>query len=221
MRRSTLLIASITPYLIAGIGSASAATIDFDSARGRNGRTGYVYGAFTEEGYQVSADRCSSPAGTCFVTTGTTLTSLDRTGAALTNFLGSAVTTFSAVDGGAFLLSSMDMAGNYGNFSGFSPTTLGAQFTFNLADGTSMIEDYVLQNTPGNRLTVNNLTFDKGPLLSFSWKPTAGTSGFLQFDNIQVSAVPEPATWAMMMLGFGAIGATLRTRRRGAATAHA
>lgn len=28
--------------------------------------------------------------------------------------------------------------------------------------------------------------------------------------------VPEPATWAMMILGFGAIGATLRRRRSGA-----
>ena len=27
-------------------------------------------------------------------------------------------------------------------------------------------------------------------------------------------SVPEPATWAMMMLGFGAMGAVLRTRRR-------
>lgn len=28
------------------------------------------------------------------------------------------------------------------------------------------------------------------------------------------SAVPEPATWAMMLLGFGAMGAALRSRRR-------
>lgn len=27
-------------------------------------------------------------------------------------------------------------------------------------------------------------------------------------------AVPEPATWAMMLLGFGAIGASIRSRRR-------
>lgn len=29
-----------------------------------------------------------------------------------------------------------------------------------------------------------------------------------------VAAVPEPATWAMMLLGFGAIGASMRRRRR-------
>lgn len=28
-----------------------------------------------------------------------------------------------------------------------------------------------------------------------------------------VGAVPEPATWAMMLLGFGLIGATLRRGR--------
>ncbi len=30
----------------------------------------------------------------------------------------------------------------------------------------------------------------------------------------QNSAVPEPATWAMMILGFGIVGSTLRRRRR-------
>jgi hypothetical protein len=34
-----------------------------------------------------------------------------------------------------------------------------------------------------------------------------------------IGAIPEPATWAMMLLGFGAAGAVLRTRRRLVATA--
>jgi hypothetical protein len=28
-----------------------------------------------------------------------------------------------------------------------------------------------------------------------------------------LAAVPEPATWAMMLLGFGAIGLSMRKRR--------
>jgi hypothetical protein len=28
------------------------------------------------------------------------------------------------------------------------------------------------------------------------------------------SAVPEPATWAMMIIGFGAAGSTVRSARR-------
>ena len=36
----------------------------------------------------------------------------------------------------------------------------------------------------------------------------------LEIDNIGiVSAVPEPGTWAMMLLGFGAIGFTMRRRQ--------
>ena len=34
-----------------------------------------------------------------------------------------------------------------------------------------------------------------------------------KFGNGNSAAVPEPATWAMMLLGFGALGATLRRRR--------
>ena len=32
----------------------------------------------------------------------------------------------------------------------------------------------------------------------------------LEVDNFAVNAVPEPETWAMMMLGFGLVGATAR-----------
>jgi hypothetical protein len=33
-------------------------------------------------------------------------------------------------------------------------------------------------------------------------------------DGVSVTAVPEPAAWAMMLLGFGGIGAAVRYRRR-------
>ena len=41
---------------------------------------------------------------------------------------------------------------------------------------------------------------------------------YFLFDNVSVTAVtgavPEPATWAMMLMGFGAMGVLLRRRRR-------
>jgi len=39
------------------------------------------------------------------------------------------------------------------------------------------------------------------------------------FDNLQVLAVPEPAGWALMLVGLGALGATLRSRRQAGAAA--
>jgi hypothetical protein len=33
-------------------------------------------------------------------------------------------------------------------------------------------------------------------------------------DNVSIAAVPEPSTWALMILGFGAIGGMLRRRAR-------
>ncbi|TAL35659.1 MAG: PEP-CTERM sorting domain-containing protein [Phenylobacterium sp.] len=42
---------------------------------------------------------------------------------------------------------------------------------------------------------------------------TIGDIRQIRIGGIQ-AAVPEPATWTMMILGFGAAGAMLRTRRR-------
>ncbi len=40
-------------------------------------------------------------------------------------------------------------------------------------------------------------------------------TSFAQFGTgAQVAAVPEPATWAMMLIGFGGIGVSLRRRKR-------
>ncbi len=42
---------------------------------------------------------------------------------------------------------------------------------------------------------------------------TTGANG-PALDDISIAAVPEPATWGMMILGFGAIGGAMRSRRR-------
>lgn len=47
------------------------------------------------------------------------------------------------------------------------------------------------------------------------WGPDGYEVGVnnLQFDVMQVSAVPEPGAWALMIVGFGAMGGVLRRRR--------
>lgn len=42
----------------------------------------------------------------------------------------------------------------------------------------------------------------------------ASSQNSFEIDNLAVRAVPEPATWALMILGFGGIGALMRRRRR-------
>lgn len=46
----------------------------------------------------------------------------------------------------------------------------------------------------------------------------SSTSNAFEFDNVAVvsGAVPEPATWAMMLFGFGIVGSALRRRSRAA-----
>jgi hypothetical protein len=39
------------------------------------------------------------------------------------------------------------------------------------------------------------------------------TQNSFEFDNLAIQAVPEPATWMMMILGFGAVGYAMRRRR--------
>jgi hypothetical protein len=65
--------------------------------------------------------------------------------------------------------------------------------------------------------------FANGPNLSDGFENDGtfnGRSNFFAFDILnvdtatQVGAVPEPATWAMMLLGFGAIGVGFRRSRR-------
>jgi hypothetical protein len=51
-----------------------------------------------------------------------------------------------------------------------------------------------------------------GTLNLFYWD--SNSSDNTQFITASVVAVPEPATWAMMLLGMGAIGAGLRMTRR-------
>lgn len=96
-------------------------------------------------------------------------------------------------------------------------------FIVSLADGTSQTftgEDVVAVGSAdgdqssvrtNGRLTFNALT---GPAITGLTLTSGGNS--LEIDNIGIvgGAVPEPATWGMMLLGFGAVGVSLRNRKR-------
>ena len=54
-----------------------------------------------------------------------------------------------------------------------------------------------------------------------SWGPDGYDGGLdnIRFDvrAVGAGAVPEPGTWALLILGFGAIGGAMRSPRRAAA----
>ena len=82
------------------------------------------------------------------------------------------------------------------------PTIGLSGFTYNLTAGTSYIA--LMTGFANDDVGDWSLTI-AGPGIA---TPGGGTGG-----------VPEPATWAMLIMGFGAIGGTMRVRRRSVAFA--
>ena len=91
--------------------------------------------------------------------------------------------------------------------------------------GVTIFDSTISTNTPlHNALAVNSAYFADGIILR--WGPNGYNVGVdnIRFDVRAIdsgSAVPEPATWAMMIAGFGLAGGAIRTRRRLAGLASA
>jgi len=87
--------------------------------------------------------------------------------------------------------------------AGFSIDDLIGTVTHNTANSTDL--DW--------RVFSGSFTATGNDVLSFA-NVTGGRNEGVLLDAISVAPVPEPATWAMMLLGFGGIGMAVRRRRK-------
>jgi hypothetical protein len=70
-------------------------------------------------------------------------------------------------------------------------------------------DDFVFDWGPGPVFPPSTFTY----YIAGGILPEQRTSNTLAFAQTPTSPVPEPTTWAMMLLGFGAIGFAMRRRR--------
>lgn len=133
---------------------------------------------------------------------------------------------------------SIDLSGNgLGSISQTFDTVLGQlyQVIFFLGangDGPPPVKSISVSasgNATGNYSVLSTTTPPNVNYTQFSYAFTAGgPSTTLTFaatgpgspygaalDSVSVTAVPEPAMWALMIVGFGAIGGLMRRRRQG------
>lgn len=120
------------------------------------------------------------------------------------------------------------------NYFGIWGSALDGQNTVALYSGATLLGSYALQNILESSSGFSNAyygnpagTGNGGEEYAFfnfrsdiafdSVRLIQNSGGGFEFDNLtvgQVSAAPEPATWAMLLIGFGAIGAMMRSKRR-------
>lgn len=116
---------------------------------------------------------------------------------------------------------------SYADIATFTQTIFG---TFGYSTNDGAVYDPAGYVVNGSRVQLTNNAGLNSQNGSFSFLVNAGdeygfyvntTDNIVGRGNIAVmsnaftAAVPEPATWAMMLLGFGMIGAAVRYRRRG------
>lgn len=185
--------------------SAHAATIDFNLPAGQT----YLGNSYSQGGFTFTNDGNATDAFYNSVALGIPSWNADDTGDITTYFLDS-TTTITQDNGNPFDFSSIGLANSVNGDWGGS-----IDFTFNYDGGGSASQTVVLANATG----LQHFSFNEQNLDSVSFHSTGYYDTF-QFDDVGVSpsgvasvgGVPEPATWALMLLGFIGLGAVLRFR---------
>ena len=98
---------------------------------------------------------------------------------------------------------------------GFAPLFTNGTSTGAVLDGNLAVNQRTVTST------ISGLVLAAGQSFGFRWMDvdSIGSDQGLGVDNLNITAitaaaaVPEPATWAMMLVGFAAVGHAMRRRR--------
>ena len=203
--KSLLLAIAVGASLLV-TSNASAVTFDFENPDTASfQRIGPDYGGFTFTNWAVIDGAGFAPSGYRNV-----ITSGQQSACGCAADFGQTITSITNI-------SSFDLVG--GNFA--SAWNNGATLLVEGYLGASLLYsgNYILNTTGPSALSfgfngINRVNF------SISGGTSAGLSGsgnYFAVDDLKinaVAAVPEPATWAMMLLGLGFIGGAMRSAKR-------
>lgn len=196
------LVFSAALALSALASGAQAGTITFDSATPGL----FVFGTVTEDGFDYTVQTGALYANQ-YGNPGADMEGSEE--------LGGGVLDIVATDGSLFTFTGLDYAAWSSSAAGSQILTIRG-FLGGIEQG---VEGYNLANTATFVPSYTNWTGFSASGLSgvtidtLSIELNAGEGYFQAIDNVQLSAVPEPATWATMIVGFGLAGAALRRRR--------
>jgi PEP-CTERM motif len=87
-----------------------------------------------------------------------------------------------------------------------APADTNTDLTIEAIDGTTLVQSFDLTGLKHEQDLSFILVATGGPLTEISLLSTSGIKEAKHFEVSGVAAIPEPSTWAMMLLGFAGLG---------------